>query len=112
MDLQAKLEQAQRDNNIVIVRMAKEIEDIERQIADSEVTYSIGDRFKSPDGDKTILVSAANLQVVMAYLKSGSRDSDLRAVTCWHKIPEAEFNRILDFEEFTRYWDARKKCKC
>ena len=110
-DLQAKLKQAQRDNNIVIVRMAKEIKDIEKQIADSEVTYSCGDRFKNSVGKKHILGFCGYIALFdLAECWFHNSDKDIHCDKC--KISQENFDKIRGSEPFTRYWDARKKCKC
>jgi hypothetical protein len=46
IDLQAKLEQAQRDHVACNESFRAEIANLKQQIADSEVTYSVGDKFK------------------------------------------------------------------
>jgi len=113
MELQAQLEQARQDKKLAIGTADKEIQRIKTLIADSEVTYSVGDRFKDDEGEKTILVSSLTMEVVMACLKNGNRYGDSTPVSSWREIPQAEF--LAKFGErntFTRYWDARKKCKC
>lgn len=83
-----------------------------RDALKSEVTYSIGDRFKR-DTSKYILVHTGNRdkQVILAGLVDG---------TCWYsgenpqnqkKITTEEFGNICNTtykSEFVRYWDARK----
>ena len=111
MDLQAKLEQAQRDNNIVIVRMAKEIEDIEKQIADSEVTYSIGDRFKTAQ-EKVILVQVWSgvYKYAFARLSTGECWNECFPASDPERITKEEIGSIMGCLD--RYWDARRQCKC
>ena len=111
MDLQAKLEQAQRDNNIVIVRMAKEIEDIEKQIADSEVTYSIGDRFAmSSNGEENRMLVGVTKTMYMIDLDDGCiMKGPARYKNC-ACITQNEFKSLTGGFLYTR--TNRKQCKC
>lgn len=74
-----------------------------------EVTYSIGDRFKSYCS-KYILVSADG-KVGLTGLESGETPYPTIKVVASFRITPKEFDRIHK-GVIIRYWDARKRCKC
>ena len=110
-ELKAKLEQVKKDFKIAADVAGVAIADLEQQIADSEATYSIGDRFKDGMGMKLILIAVTGCSnrkcwVMLARLKDGH---GIRStVEDWNRISPDEIN----LQDYTRYWDARKQEKC
>jgi deoxycytidine triphosphate deaminase len=111
-DLQARLEQAKKDIKIAVEAAGVEIAALEKQIADSEVTYSIGDRFVE-DGKtgKYILVRVRENAVLLTRLDDGNRWTGHIDVKDDFFITPKEFLLISTHEKFVRYWDARLKQK-
>ena len=105
-DLKAKLEQV--DDDIQALREVKMA--IVQQIADSEVTYSIGDRFKGPTGCKCIIATTYR-GVGMLYLATGCLSAGVYVVSDSHRITQRELEQF-EGDKKTRYYDARKQCKC
>ncbi len=112
-ELEAKLEQAKKDRVAVNITLNAEIAALEREIADSEVTYSIGDRFCHVDGgQKYLLSSDGHEKCQLTCLADGeiwSAPVYCDEIKC---ITKDEFNKIRHNIGFARYWDARKKKKC
>jgi hypothetical protein len=111
MSIDARIEQNKADQQ----RLQEEGERLERERKDSEVTYSIGDRFVYSangccKGDKCLLVNVSG-RVAMIALKSGGFFSYNENPKRQSHITTEEFRRISS-GNFTRYWDARKQCKC
>ena len=91
-----------------------EIIALEQQIADSKVTYSIGDRFKGKGGKLIIVHSGEERphKVQLVRLSSGrcwTSGVEIKDIGC---ITALEAKRMFGCRSFTRYWDARKQCKC
>jgi hypothetical protein len=86
---------------------------IKQQIADSEVTYSIGDRFIHDElKTKCILVRVNLTQYGIVGLDSGNYyfgKNDAPA-NC-NRITPDELSRLYS-GKITRYWDNRKQQKC
>ena len=118
IDLQAKLEQAQRDHVACNESFRAEIANLKQQIADSEVTYSVGDKFKEGDGDKEFLLVGLMSNDGAGLIQAEGRDSgffwtgELYTVRNLRCITQAEFTIIKSNTEAIRTWDARKQCKC
>jgi hypothetical protein len=91
MSLQDKLEQARQDKKLAISTFDKEIQAIKTEIADSEVTFSIGSRFRN--GEREYLLVHVGF-VTLVDLKSGSWWSSDEGVSSTTAISESEFNRI------------------
>jgi hypothetical protein len=90
--------------------IASKIESLMDEIAEAEVTYSIGDRFKDKaSGDKYILASVADYKADLIKLKSGARQTSVVEFTECSKISKQIMTSILC--SFTRYWDDRKQEK-
>lgn len=90
----------------------KAIDKAKKELAALEVTYSVGDRFKSRD--KYILACTdTNYNVHLVNLAHGSHLSNSTRVENTKRITQSEFNRILasNLPDPVRYWDARKKVK-
>ena len=89
----------------------KVIADLKQQIADSEITYSIGDRFTF-GGCKRLLVSIGAGKATLVSLAGGKwqvehiRPKDLLRIT------QAEFADMCGTLKYVRYWDNLKQCKC
>jgi hypothetical protein len=111
MSLQDKLEQAKKDIKIAVEAAGVEIADLEKQIADSEVVYSIGDRFVSGTG-KCILVRIGLDKFGIVSLSTGNYHyGEFEKPEDCDRITPDELLAIYS-GELTRYWDARKQCKC
>ena len=120
-DLQVRLEQLKiriDQNSIELdsvngnrTKLFEEKSEIEKQIADSEVTYSIGDRFRrKADNCKFILVSIADYKADLIRLETGARFTCPIEYSEYGKISSDTMTTIL--LSFTRYYDARKQEKC
>jgi restriction endonuclease S subunit len=109
-ELEAKLEQALKDYAASNETFDTEIASIRQQIADSEVTYSIGDRFKSGSGKKSIIATTYK-GVGMLYLACGCLSAGIYEVDDSHKITQSELDQFMG-EDKVRYWNHAKQCKC
>ena len=90
------------------------IKDLDKLIADSEVTYSIGDRFVGGVTQKKYLLCerldrCVGLTCLLNGRKFGNGAS--HSVGYMDKINKKEMFRITNGGDFTRYWDNRKQCK-
>lgn len=84
----------------------------QRELAEAEVTYSIGDRFKhKKTGEKRILIAVAGCSdgcnTMIARLADG-HGTGFEA-NDWGRITPKEIDAFFHLDNFTRYWDARKK---
>ena len=111
MSLQDRLEQAKRDRRTNMDIMDIEIKAIEQQIADAEVTYSVGDRFKGHSKKWIISVCPRGNEVSLVALDSGCLCCSSTEVVDRKRITRGEFS-VFAGKDLTRYWDARKQCKC
>jgi hypothetical protein len=115
-DLTAKLTEVQEDLAALSLKRGKllmEEEAIKKQMADAEVTYSIGDRFKG--SYKYILAATSdNGHVHLVNLSVGTHLAGSALVESVSKITQSEFKHVLSdtIRDPVRYWDARKQCKC
>ncbi len=106
MDKKQKLEQ-------VIETLKKDLDKAQRELAEAEVTYSIGDRFKK-SCVKHLLVQDKG-RIVLVNLKTGQAWNEPERVGNCRKITEKEFKAICGGEggclpdAITRYWDNRKQ---
>lgn len=116
-DLKAKLEQV--DDDIQALREVKS--KIVQQIADSEVTYSIGDRFSNRGGFEFLLIEIDDGVVTTVRLTTGggylagslTGRSPKLAVANMQRITSQEFAELsARWERSVRTYDARKQCKC
>lgn len=113
MSLQDRLEQALEDKRLHNMGANKEIAAIRKQIADAEVTYSIGDRFvRASDTDKYILVSDGDGNCLLICLADGETWAGSAECVNSNRISKDELAEIRNRTPFTRYYDARKQCKC
>lgn len=116
-DLKARLEQVVKDRNIqlgALEDMDNEVEDIKKQIADSEDTYSVGDRFTgNSTARKYMLVEVYCSKIALIRLDTGEcfGGGKQTIVHCIEEISQIEMGDIKDGGSFTRYWDNRKQCK-
>lgn len=114
-DLQARLElvyKYKKGHEDCISMFDKDIPAIKTKIADSEVTYSIGDRFTfGTAGSKRILAEAKGL-VGLVSLSAGESQTDFIQVGDITKITLEEFRVICTGRDYVRYWDNRKQCRC
>jgi len=89
------------------------IADLKQQIADSEVTYSIGDRFNFLDKEDLILARIYG-RVGLVELSTGKnwgKNYSSNVEDC-NRITSKEMRLIWNGNSCTRYWDARKQEKC
>jgi hypothetical protein len=111
-DKKSALAQAIKDqdksNNVFDATIA----DLKQQIAEGEVTYSIGDRFRDCNERKIHMVQLDDDTVALILLSTGEpwsiRGRNYRAkdVYC---ITSTELNNLTDGSELTRYFDFQKK---
>jgi hypothetical protein len=124
-DLQAKLDElkikqymnesyfkkASEQYNDLHSEIAEEIANLEKQIADSEVTYSIGDCFENKSTKtKYILAFLGDDGIDMISLESGCRWMTPIQPLRRGKVTTAEMKPLLI--SFNRTWDFHKQCKC
>lgn len=108
-ELQHKLEQCIRDRRLGMEKAEEEIADIRQKIADAEVTYSIGDRFKW-DLTKYMLAKRGDGKVALIGMNDG--DGLLTSITDVQdakRITVDEFKSIAGTRNIHRYWDSRKQ---
>jgi 6-phosphogluconolactonase/glucosamine-6-phosphate isomerase/deaminase len=112
MSLQDKLEQVEKDKYDHNVKFDEEIAILKDKIADAEVTYSIGDRFKDGTESKKMLVaiSGEDCRRVMFSNLSNGHGGDI-TVKNWYKITLDEMPNSVQDGSCTRYWDDRKQEK-
>ena len=114
MNTQEKLDQARRDKQIANEAADKEIASLKQKIKDTEVTYSIADRFKDAAKNKFIIALVCgipgssgwgNNEIRFVNLKTGH--SHGCCVKDYERITSQEISGFLS--EHTRYWDNRKQ---
>jgi hypothetical protein len=111
MSLQDKLAQVLKDQEVSNDAFRTEIAGIRQQIADSEVTYSIGDCFENRNTKiKYILAFLGDDGIDMISLESGCRWMTPIQPLRRGKVSTTEMKPLL--ASFARTWDARKQCKC
>ena len=112
MEAKTRLKQAKRDRELAIEASDKEIKAIEREIADSEVTYSVGDRFIGPFGKYIMANLYRDSRVGLVNLRDGAMwAADGFKASSRIFITGTELRGYTDSERFIRYWDNRKQCK-
>jgi len=90
------------------------IANLKRQIADSEATYSIGDRFKKPNEEMEWILTfadSAQAKVMFVSLSSGCWANGSHRVADNRDITIKEF-AAMRFGNISRTYDARKQEKC
>ncbi len=106
MDRIEKLEAQIEQNTADQQKLRDEQKRLQRELAESEITYSEGDRFVGPSGKYLLVYVSAGCSLV--GLKNGHfyyscvQVEDITAVT------PKEFRKICSCGQFTRYWDAQK----
>ncbi len=93
-----------------VAEAQKELEKAQKLLKDSEVTYSIGDRFKSGRTKKILVVTTGcglGNKASLTNLTSGHSLSSAK-VEDLNKITQAELNAI-GVGGFSRYWDSQRK---
>ena len=93
------------------------ITEIEQQIADAEVIYSVGDRFTMDcSRSRKFILSRDNRdgeRVALIGLANGVNYNTFSKVKDARNIKSRELaSVILTIGDFTRYWDARKQERC
>jgi hypothetical protein len=104
-EAEIRLKQNRIDQNKLIEEEVR----LEQELKEEEVTYSIGDRFKSAYDHKYILIALSGEQVVMGNLGDGCHWGDPRRVGGSYKITQEEFDKY--WPKHKRYWDSQKKVK-
>lgn len=104
-DSKAKLQQVNQD--IEALKANKRA--IEKEIAEAEVTYSIGDRFRL-GSDKRILVRVENM-VSLISLSDGSPQAYSIKACDSRRITQAEFDNMRKYIDYVRYYDSRKQVR-
>ncbi len=119
MDKKKKLE-IQIAQNEKDQEQLREVErELKARIAEAEVTYSIGDRFKREDGNEYILIAVCGAnsmskvgkgrdEIRFASLKTGHTFGG--SVDDCHAIRPVEIKSYLT--DYTRIWDARREVHC
>ncbi len=95
-----------------IASATAEIEAAEKALSESEVTYSIGDRFEYFSAKVILVRYGISQSVQLTKLKDGIPLSSPTEVCRVTKISQDEFNRLCGGSTFTRYWDSRKGVHC
>ncbi len=101
MDKKQKLEKTVKD-------LQKALDKAQADLAEAEVTYSIGDRFKNGRGEKNLLCHVGHLKVCMVHLDDGEWHNNPVEVSFTMRITEQELSQICCCN-LARYWDNRKK---
>lgn len=87
------------------------IDKAKRELGELEITYSIGDRFISPNKDKVILTKPAFMnhssEVALVRLENGESWNFSFVVRNHKKITREEIGATIGC--LVRYWDNRKK---
>ncbi len=110
MDKKKKLEIQIAQNEKDQEKLREVERKLKARIADAEVTYSIGDRFKiGLSGKKYMLVSAGDRMIFLAGLADGCRYTDPHQVDKVVLITPEEFKHIRGHFRFTRYWNQAKQ---
>lgn len=111
-ELQHNLEQCIRDRRLGMEKAEKEIARIRQKIADAEVTYSIGDRFKGDiSGNELLLVGSyqEGLKAGLAYLYDGEIVCKMVGVSDLRAITQTEMAEILSKRDIKRTFNYRKQ---
>ena len=105
-DLETRINQ----NEIEVSLLKEEGDRLRQELKDSEVTYSIGDRFKEKIRKYILCFAGQNRpdEVMLVDLTDGGVWSSGNRVGDRGRITEAELAGILGCGKFTRYWDNRK----
>lgn len=127
MDLRKELQQAEeelrfaegsiRTLNKHLGSLASKVDDLKQQIADAEVTYSIGDRFESEHAEYLLaeVGRGDDVFLCMIDLKTGDGHdvpTSFKYGFDTAKISKSDLFKIDEIERnLTRYYDARKQCK-
>lgn len=110
-DVKARIEQNLADQ----ARLKEEGERLQHEKEESEVTYSVGDRFRrSSSRDKYLLIRQGidGYEVCLVGLENGHRNGQKKySVSDYKYITPSEIGRVYDGSAFVRYWDSRKKVK-
>lgn len=105
-DLETRINQNEKD-----VKKLKEGGDrLRQELKDSEVTYSIGDRFKGQCRKYILCWSGQGRpnEAMLVDLTDGGVWSSGNRILDKSRITEAELVGILGRGKFTRYWDNQK----
>ena len=88
----------------------KAIDKAKQQLKDTEITYSRGDRFTEPNGEKCIL-AVDGIGLSLICLVDGNRWNSPVAVSDVFNVTQRELERMSTTSRFTRYWNSRRKIK-
>ena len=96
--------------NVCISKLQDEALKLKKKLDAEEVTYSVGDRFRTEDYDnkKHILMSVAGNEVIMGQLGKGRAHCCPLKVRNVHAITQEELGQICSCDP-VRYWDSQKE---
>jgi len=96
--------------NVCIAKLREEEKRLKKELEAEEVTYSIGDRFKTKNynNKKHILMSVWNDEVIMGQLGNGRAHCCPVKVRNLYAITQEELGQICSCDP-VRYWDSQKE---
>ena len=86
------------------------IDEAKQQLKDIEITYSRGDRFTRPNGEKYIL-AVDGIGLSLICLNDGNRWGSSVMVKDIFHVTQRELEQVSSTGTFTSYWDSRRKVK-
>ena len=110
-DLEAKLkiaEKYKKEHEDCIAIFDKEIQSLKQQIADKEVTYSVGDRFTRGKVKYILIWGGYTEWCGLVNLTSGDVWSTGTVPVDRHNITAVELSEMIGCGNFTRYWNSQK----
>jgi len=110
-DLEAKLkiaEKYKKEHEDCIAIFDKEIQSLKQQIADKEVTYSVGDRFTRGQVKYILIWGGYTGWCGLVDLSSGEVWSTGTIPVAKRKITADELSKMSGCDTFTRYWNSQK----
>ena len=111
-ELETSLNQCIRCKDLAMDKADEEIAKLRQKIADAEVTYSIGDRFKGDiSGNELLLVGSyqEGLKAGLAYLYDGEIVCKMVGVSDLRAITQTEMAEILSKRDIKRTFNYRKQ---
>ena len=108
-ELEHKLEQCIRDRKLGISKADEEIARIRQKIADTEVTYSIGDRFEANGAEYILAATCSNCDLIAVNLRTGNSCNGVKKVAKRDAVTTNEIERLFGYFSFTRIHSIRKQ---